>query len=1083
MEASSAEFVYALLAVRVNGSVGPICVNALACSLRRPQDPSVNKLHLLVLLLTLCVGTVLLVSTQRGGSAVGEPLSSVSNRLMPGYSLPDLHYFRRVAQKINSEYVDPTRVEPEVILRGALDRVARSVPEFLYEIDEQQQVIRLVVGEARDELGLPPIEGLTDVVVVVDKVAALLDSSLAEDVERPPIEYALMNGMLSTLDPHSIYINPESYKEMSITNKGHFGGLGITIGIRERRLTILYPLKDTPAWRAGLSAGDRIDKIGNESTVNMGLQEAVGKLRGVVGSPVTITVSSKDDRPDREVTIVRARIEVPSVEWTYAGDGVGLIQVLHFSQTTHETVEDALEELDSKAIEDRRGKLGGLILDLRGNPGGYLQQAIEVADKFISSGPLVTTVGLGGSTPDVTRATRFRTEDELPIVVLVDASSASASEIVAGALQNRDRAIVMGSRTFGKGSVQNLYDRDFHDGALKMTIAKYLTPGDVSIQGQGVQPDIELRPAVVPTDGDARLYWQDFELREEDLDHSFAWGQEGQEGASPVLRSVYSCPECFTEVGDTSADEGPEEQLDDPSIKAAKALLVRRPSPTRSVMLEGAEDILSKHFAEREKRLVADFKAVGVDWSLRGRKLKPTKGSGKVKVELQVDSDDGLLMPGRKTPIRIKVTNEGGRTLQRLRAVTRGEFFQGREYFFGRVEAGASREYSVEARPMLLADPRAHEVTWHFFAEDGPVPDDFRGRLRIHEIPHPRFAYSWQVVDDGSGESRGNGDGLVQPDEQIELLVTVRNIGAGPTAGLWRKDSEAKLGGEKASESKPDEKGDKKSDKKAGFIRVKNKSGESLFLLRGNDSFQLRPGEQSHHRLGLKVLPPAAAREKLELKLMVGDDEFYEFVSSDIELPLFSPSEAVTLMDRLMQSKEPGLPVRGGASDLAPQVATLSGAVQVTGRLGNWYRVTLPWSSTGWVPAAGLDGASGEAARDAVSIFLADSPPVLELSEHPGGLVVTSGTLSLSGRVVDDTEVKDLFLFVNDRKVHYERAAAGSGSHNFTFEVELDAGENRIEIFARDDAEHMGSLVFGVYRASSRAELQVPDQDHSPIGR
>jgi hypothetical protein len=188
-------------------------------------------------------------------------------------------------------------------------------------------------------------------------------------------------------------------------------------------------------------------------------------------------------------------------------------------------------------------------------------------------------------------------------------------------------------------------------------------------------------------------------------------------------------------------------------------------------------------------------------------------------------------------------------------------------------------------------------------------------------------------------------------------------------------------------------------------------------------------------------------------------------------------------MDRLMQSKTPGLAVRGGASDLAPQVATLSGPVQVTGRLGNWYRVALPWSSTGWVPAALLNAASGEAASDAISAFLPDSPPVLELSEHPGGLVVTSETLTLSGRVVDDTEVKDLFLFVNDRKVLYERALAGSSSHDFTFEVELDAGENRIEIFARDDAEHMGSLVFGVYRANSRAELQVPEQDVPSIGR
>ena len=1065
-------------------------MDALACSLRRPQDPAVNKLHLVTLVAALCVGTIILVSAQRGGNAVGESLDSVSARGGSGYSLADLHYFRRVAQKINSEYVDPTRVEPEALLRGALDRVARSVPEFLYEIDQDRDVIKLVVGEARDEMGLPRIEGLTDVVQVVDKVASLLDRSLDSEVERPPIEYALMNGMLTSLDPHSIYINPENYKEMSITNKGHFGGLGITIGIRERRLTILYPLKDTPAWRAGISAGDRIDKIGNESTVNMGLQEAVSKLRGAVGSPVTITVSSKDDRPDREVTIVRARIVVPSVEWTYAGDGVGLIQILHFSQTTYETVEDALEDLDSKAIKDRHGELAGLILDLRGNPGGYLQQAIEVADKFISSGTLVTTVGLGGSAPDVTRATRFRTEDQLPIVVLVDASSASASEIVAGALQNRDRAIVMGSRTFGKGSVQNLYDRDFHDGALKMTIAKYLTPGDVSIQGQGVQPDIELRPAVVPADGDVKLYWQDFELREEDLDHSFAWGTETDAGHKSVIRSVYSCPECFSDGAEVTVDEGPEAQLDDPSVQAAKALLLHKPSATRSEMLVAAQDVLSEHFFERESKLVADFKTIGIDWSLRGRRHQASTAAGLVKIE--VDSDDGLLMPGRRTAVRARVTNHGDRAIQQLRAVTRGEFFQGREYFFGRIEVGESVEYAVDARPMLWADPRAHEVTWHFFAEDGPVPEDFKARLRIHEIPHPRFAYSWQVVDDGSGGSRGNGDGLVQVDEQIDLLVTVRNIGSGPTAGLWKQDAEAAAGAssvgatvvaadasDKANQSTAKK---QKDDGKAGFIRLKNKSGAALFLTAGNDSFQLRPGEQAHHRLSLKVLPAAANDDKLELQLIVGDEEFYEVVSSDIDLPLFGPSEAIAPMDRWMQGKVSGLAVRGGASELAPQVATLQGPVQVTGQLGNWCRVALPWSASGWLPADQLVAASAPSAEQSLAVYLPNSPPVLELHEHPGGLVVTAPTLRLSGRVFDDTAVKDVFLFVNDRKVLYERAAAGTASHEFSFEVELDDGENRIEIFARDDAEHLGSLVFGVYRASSRAELQVPArQDHDRI--
>jgi len=1046
---------------------------------------------------------MLLLSSPSG--KVGKPLQRLASLGGGGYNLADLRYFRRVAQKINNEYVDPTRVDPKTILRASLDKVARRVPEFLYEINESQQLVKLVVGTESDEFGLPArLEGLSDVVLVIDKVAAFLDSRLSAEVERPPIEYALMNGMLGTLDPHSVYIAPEQYREMSITNKGHFGGLGITIGIREGRLTILYPLKDTPAWRAGLAAGDRIDKIGNESTVNMGLQEAVSKLRGAVGTPITITVSTDDDQPDREVTIVRARIEVPSVESAYAGTGIGIIQLLHFSQTTYETVEDALEVLDSKAVEDKQGQLKGLVLDLRDNPGGYLQQAIEVADKFIASGPLVTTVGLGGSEPDVTRATRFRTEAELPIVVLVDESSASASEIVAGALQNRDRAVVMGARTFGKGSVQNLYDRDFHDGALKMTIAQYLTPGDVSIQGQGVQPDIELRPAVVKEDGQARLYWQDFELREEELPHSFAWGEQESSRGTASLRSVYSCPECFADDKDASSEGSAEDLLDDPDVQAAKAILLRCPSTTRKEMLDCSAAVLSQHFAKREKELETAFESLGIDWSLwprrRGRTV--TAGAGEIVSELTVGSEDGLLVPGTSTEVRLKVTNHGSRVVQRLRAVTRGDFFQGREYFFGRLGPGQTREYVVKAKPLLWADPRAYEVTWHFFAEDGPVPSAFTGRLRIQDVPHPRFAYSWQVVDDGSGSSRGNGDGLIQIEEEIDLLVTVRNIGPGPTAGLWLRDNAASSSAEPqapdplepanagklsvpAAETKPSK--TKTEDKKRGFIRLKNKSGEAVFLTAGSASFRLRPGEQSHHRLHLRVVPGVSDLKMVELQLVVGDEEFYEVVSSDFEIPLFSPStEPSMARNRVMKPAAGSIRARGGASELMPEVATISGPVEVTARLGSWYRVALPWSATGWVPASSLvaidRGVTYADANEAVTdgsvvAFLPNSPPIVQLKDNPGGLVVSADRLKISGEVVDDTEVKDLFLFVNDRKVRYERLPAGSGRYSFSFEVKLEQGENEIEVFARDAADHVGSVTFGVYRENSRASLQVPSSE------
>ena len=352
----------------------------------------------LLVLLVLFIGAgslaVLALRTTPGGvssySMVGAPLALLTGAdADDDYSLSLLRYFRIAATKVTTDYVDPARVEPIGMLQGALDQVARDVPEFLYELDERSGTLKLVAGLETQELTLPTLDGVPELASLMTEVAGFLDDKLSAEVPRREVEYALMNGMLKTLDPHSFFIDPDSFEEMQVNNDGHFGGLGITIGIREERLTILYPLADTPAWRAGLKAGDHIDKIGRESTVNMELNEAVRKLRGAEGTQVTITVSD-DEGMEREVTVTRARIEVDTVKYAYAGDGVGYVQVLHFARQTYDSLDEALDDLDTRAIEDGQGHLKGLVLDLRGNPGGYLEQAVLMADKFIRTGTIVS---------------------------------------------------------------------------------------------------------------------------------------------------------------------------------------------------------------------------------------------------------------------------------------------------------------------------------------------------------------------------------------------------------------------------------------------------------------------------------------------------------------------------------------------------------------------------------------------------------------------------------------------------------------------------------------------------------------------
>ncbi len=1014
----------------------------------------------LALLVAIAAGAVLL-SARGGGDPLGpsvSPLQLVSQRFgSDEYDLKELRYFRMAAHKVNTEYVDPTRVDADAMLGSCLDRLGHLIPEFLWHRDEGSSTLRLTMGSESTDLVAPHVQSLSELTSVLSEAVAFIDARLEDDVKRPEVEYALMNGMLATLDPHSVYIDPEAFTEMSITNKGHFGGLGITIGIRDSRLTILYPLEDTPAFRAGLKAGDRIDRIGSESTVNMGLQEAVSKLRGEIGTQVTITVSDEEG-PDREVTVTRDRIDVPSVKFAYAGDGIGLIQVKHFAQDTYDKLEDAIEELTTASAADKQGELKGLVLDLRDNPGGYLQQAIQVADKFLRTGVIVSTDLLAGREKDVSYAKSFGTEAKLPLVVLVNEGSASASEIVAGALKRQDRAAVFGVRTFGKGSVQNLYDSDFNDGALKLTIAQYLTPGEHSIQGTGIEPDVELRPArVAEDDGDltVQMYWQDFELREEDLDNPFDWGTV--DGDADRFVAVYADPDRWG-PGDRDREPTPEDDLSQLEVQAAKALLLAHPSARRSQMLEHVDDVLGKLFADKEQQLRQELKDHGIDWT--AAPAGPArKDPVHVSAELTVGSETGLLTPGVKTGITLKVTNLGDAPVYRLRAVTEGDLMRGREFAFGRLDPGQTREFTVDITLVDWLHPQTNEVTWHFFCDGGPPPSPFVGRLQVEEVAHPRFAYSWQVIDDGSGTSEGNGDGLVQAGEAIDLLVTVKNIGDGPTSDLWHADRT----GEPVDEPR-------------GQLRLSNRSGESLFLVEGSAGFSLRPGEQTEARLHFRVADSVAPPEVIKGQLNVVDTRFYVTLASDVALPVHPAGDAPTLADKRIKPKKDPVVVRGGAGAEAPVVARLVGPAESDAKLGGWLRLKLG-ASHGWVLASDVTAAGRSDEPVALVPILANSPPVLRLASSPGRSILVGDELVVGGDVMDDAAVRDVYVFVNGRKVGYQVNPGAGATVPFSFTVPLEPGENTIAVRARDDQDLVGEVLVGVYREAATASIAPPPAD------
>ena len=311
-------------------------------------------------------------------------------------------------------------------------------------------------------------------------------SNYVEEVDDVELIQAAIRGMLSSLDPHSDYLNPEGYGEMKVETRGEFGGLGVEIIQEEGFVKVVSPIDETPAANAGLMASDYITHVDGESLYGLTLQESVDLLRGLVGSKVILTISREGMDPF-DVEIIRDIIKIRAVRQRVEGD-VGYIRITTFSGHVKDNLTDAFDALKEEAGET---ELLGYVLDLRNNPGGLLEQAVAVSDAFLERGEIVSTRGREAANIDRHNARPGDLAEGLPVVVLINGGSASASEIVAGALQDHGRAVIVGTKTFGKGSVQTVVPLG-EKGALRLTIARYYTPSGRSIQGLGVEPDVFL---------------------------------------------------------------------------------------------------------------------------------------------------------------------------------------------------------------------------------------------------------------------------------------------------------------------------------------------------------------------------------------------------------------------------------------------------------------------------------------------------------------------------------------------------------------------------------------------------------------
>jgi carboxyl-terminal processing protease len=1022
----------------------------------------------------LVLGTTARVSKAEAGAA-----STVAYRGSAGfqpkveeqgpYQLDKLLIASKAILNVTDYYVDPARIEPKQMFVGALQSMERTVAEVMVDGDARSDKVKVTVGSASREFVIKDLDTVWKMRTLLGEVMSFVQQHLVAHENLKQIEYSAANGFLQRLDPHSLILEPRQYRDMKVTTRGEFGGLGFVITMRDGNLTVVRVLRNTPAQKAGIRAKDLINKIEEQSTINMDLNDAVDRLRGRPNTKVAITITRAGWTEPKRLQLTREVINYETVSQAKLLEGgVGYVRLSQFSGNTTRDMRRTIDEQAAAA----GGALKGFILDLRGNPGGLLDQATDVSDVFLSRGTIVKTVGDGSKQKvrEVREASADRDDlADLPLVVIVNSSSASASEIVAGALKNNGRALVIGRQTFGKGSVQQLFEfiepgskEKEGEGALKLTTAQYLTPGDISIQEIGITPDVLLLPGRVQKD-QVTHFAPPRSMGEADLDGHFTNPSGEPQGATPAPRKSAEKPafelryvleekapkgaatgkggadlEISAEQAEDEASEAnPDEFVEDYQIQFARDLLGRAPFNERAKQLEAAKGLVQERKAQEEERLRKRFADLGIDWS-----PGPVAGAPRATVTV-TPSGDRDVKAGETVRWTVTVENHGDAPFRQLRAWTTSEknlLLDRREFVFGTIRPGEKRSWGVTLKVPKSFDSRRDEVTLHFESAGGKAIPDAKTTLAVVEIPKPVFAFSLQL-DDSKG---GNGDGLPQRGETFTVKVDVKNVGPGAS-------------GEKT------------------YVSLKNLGDEKAFIVKGREVIgTLAAGESKTATMEIELRKGSKA-EALSLRVAVVDEKSDEWTQEKVELPIAADGTPVTQLKGAIRIEAAEALLRSGASASAMPIATVKrGAILPTdARVGDFFRVE--WKKGRFAFASEADVKQVASGRQGVvTAAWQHEPPRITLEPDPGrgAPAVEVDSLKLSGVATvppssdPEARLRDVFIFVNDKKVFFKVVPENQTTPRMEFQADLPLkpGNNLVTVFAREDEDFQSRRSFYVLR-------------------
>jgi carboxyl-terminal processing protease len=963
------------------------------------------KLRVFSLVVFLCFLVPLSVDTQEPD--FGDDSETLAE-VPADYQLSAMRIYNRTVLLAKEQYVDPQRFNPRKMLLGALNAIEQTVPEVVIG-DVSDDKILVQVGSKFTTIPVDNMNSLWDLSFKLRDFFRFFEENLPKKTNLRDIEYAAVNGTLSKLDAHSNLLPPILSTEMHVRTNGEFGGLGVVIGVRDGFLTVIAPVEGTPAYKAGIKTKDRVIKIGEESTVNMDLNKAVSKLRGEPGTAAYLTIERPRESLPRKFKLIREIIKVESVTSQLLSKDVGYIKLKEFQKNSGADVTTMLADLKAKSGD----KLKGLILDLRNNPGGLLEQSVAISDIFLDGGVVVVTQEGQADKREEKYATPGASKTELPLIVLVNGGSASASEIVAGALKNRKRALVMGEQTFGKGSVQLLYDFPDHS-ALKLTIAQYLTPGDESIQSVGITPDIELHPAYAKDLQTLSLFEKDF-TREEDLDAHL-------DNKERIVSHKSSFEVSYLDIK-LDAEENEKiayttKYREDFDIGLATRILKTTKGSSEKEMLDAAGTVIATVKKEEAAKLEAALKKLAIDWSAAPKKIENVKMSASIVKPANAKAGSDL-------EIKIEAKNTGSTPIHQLYGVTdsQSRFLGGREFIFGKLNPNQKRSFSVKIKLPKDAITRRDLLRIKFFGNGAEELASLNVPIEIEGLPRPVFAYS-AFIDDSR---LGNGDGYLEPGEQVDLVFQVKNIGKG--------------------------------DSKEPIILLKNDGGPEIFIDQGRKKLSsLKAGESTIDKLTFTVKEKAKVAK---FQIFLYDADMGVFWKEKIEIPVRPAAPQLTKLSGrvvVMQDQEGLFEAPSLDTPIIAKLPTQIEGEQIV-KVGDMVRVRFSPNLSGFVKESALKpstkaATSKKVALAPVSVYKR-TPPTIELANGLQRPIVAKERFHLDAKLLDTSALKDAYIFVNEQKVFYKQFdAKGPTDTKVETDLKLKPGVNIVTIVARKDENY-----------------------------